>query len=194
MKKTKETIVINCFGGPGSGKTTAAFYIACELKKRGYVTEYVPEYAKELVWEKRYDLLDGALENQTKLRNEQNHRIKRLVGQVDFVVTDSPVLLNYFYLNKETADHVSYLNDLMKISKQYHNFNMLIRRGNEKFESEGRIHDLKQSKNLDKEIEQLLDAQKIYYGIYKHETLALTVQNAIKTYQRINEQSKKTRR
>ena len=29
----RNTIVINAFGGPGSGKTTACFQIACELKK-----------------------------------------------------------------------------------------------------------------------------------------------------------------
>ena len=44
-----KTLVVNLFAGPGAGKTTCAWEIASELKKRGIVTEYVPEYAKELV-------------------------------------------------------------------------------------------------------------------------------------------------
>ena len=54
----RNTIVINAFGGPGSGKTTACFQIACELKKKGYVVEYVPEYAKELA-KASHDELDN---------------------------------------------------------------------------------------------------------------------------------------
>ena len=46
---SKKTIVVNLFAGAGAGKTTCAWEIASELKKRGIETEYVSEYAKELV-------------------------------------------------------------------------------------------------------------------------------------------------
>lgn len=55
-----KTIVINAFGGPGAGKTTACLDITSMLKKRGFVAEYVQEYAKELVWDKNFEMLDGS--------------------------------------------------------------------------------------------------------------------------------------
>jgi len=45
----KNTIVINAFAGPGAGKTTSCLEIAEKLKKQGFVTEYVQEYAKQLI-------------------------------------------------------------------------------------------------------------------------------------------------
>ena len=84
-----KTIVVNMFAGPGAGKTTCAWQVASELKKRGYITEYVPEYAKELVWDKNFDLLDGTLDHQKQLLEVQAHRLERLKGQVDFIVTDT---------------------------------------------------------------------------------------------------------
>ena len=42
MEKT--TVVVNLLAGPGAGKTTCAWAIASELKKRGIETEYVSEY------------------------------------------------------------------------------------------------------------------------------------------------------
>jgi len=44
-----ETLVVNFFAVAGAGKTTCAWEVAAELKKINIVTEYVPEYAKELV-------------------------------------------------------------------------------------------------------------------------------------------------
>lgn len=88
----KKTVVVNCVAGPGAGKTTCAWEMASELKKQGFSCEYVPEYAKELVWDNRLDLL--------AVLNEQERRINRLIGKVDFVVTDSPLILNALYMSE----------------------------------------------------------------------------------------------
>ena len=53
MPPVKNTIIVNLFAGPGAGKTTCAWEIASELKKRNIQAEYVPEYAKELVWDEK---------------------------------------------------------------------------------------------------------------------------------------------
>lgn len=60
LKADRTTIVINAFGGPGSGKTTSCMNICAELKKQGFNAEYVQEYAKELVYDKNFELLDGS--------------------------------------------------------------------------------------------------------------------------------------
>ena len=83
---TKSTLVVNLYAGPGAGKTTCAWLVAGELKKLGVVTEYVPEYAKELVWDDRTDLLDGSYKNQTAVLAEQNRRIERLRGKVEKIL------------------------------------------------------------------------------------------------------------
>ena len=100
----KETLIVNFFAGPGAGKTTCAWEVAAELKKRNIVTEYVPEYAKELVWDERLDLLDGSFNNQMLLFQEQKRRLDRLVGKVDVVVTDSPLLLSVSYVQEQQGE------------------------------------------------------------------------------------------
>ena len=51
MKQDKP-VVINLYGGPGAGKTTLALKLTAHLKEeyKGRV-EYVPEYARELIFQ-----------------------------------------------------------------------------------------------------------------------------------------------
>ena len=62
-------------------------------QEKGINTEYVSEYAKELVWEGKYDVL----ENQEHLFAEQAKRLERLRGKVEVIVTDSPILMSHIY-------------------------------------------------------------------------------------------------
>ena len=89
------TKIINLIGGPGVGKSTIASGLFSELKQRKVSCEYVSEYAKEVTWEQTHKLL----ENQIHVFSEQFRRQYRLLGQVDFVITDSPLLLNTVYFN-----------------------------------------------------------------------------------------------
>lgn len=181
-----KTVVVNMFAGPGAGKTTAAWEIASELKKRGYVTEYVPEYAKELVWDHRMELLDGSREHQLQLLQEQEHRVQRLDGQVDFIVTDSPILLNTMYLSEGNEQEKQRYSDAVygRFSR-YQNFCVFIQRSGS-FEKAGRIHDLVQSRTLDRAIREMLDHYGIFYGLYQHETVHKIADNCVTTFQRVN--------
>jgi hypothetical protein len=170
---TKSTLVVNLYAGPGAGKTTCAWLVAGELKKLGVVTEYVPEYAKELVWDDRTDLLDGSYKNQTAVLAEQNRRIERLRGKVDVIVTDSPLLMSSMYA-KENVEQFEQLD--FSMYNRCDNFNLFIIRGNG-FEQEGRIHSLQESKEIDEEIKGFLDEHGVYYGTYEHNTLDVVVRN-----------------
>ena len=88
-----KTIVINLFGGPGSGKSTTASGLFNKLKKRGVNCEYVQEYAKDLVWGENLKTLD----NQIHIYGEQHNRIFRLKGKVDIIITDSPPVMGMVY-------------------------------------------------------------------------------------------------
>lgn len=183
------TIVINAFGGPGSGKTTACFYVACELKKKGYVVEYVPEYSKELVWEENWELLDGSYEHQKQILSEQKRRIDRLVGKVDFVVTDAPILFNIIYL-KDDEQKEQHMKDLLEMFGKYNNFNFFVQRDESNFEEAGRMQSLEESKQKDQEILDMLKANNLYYGQYTHKNLGYIVQNAITTHKKHNKSTK----
>ena len=180
--KPRETLVINLFAGPGAGKTTCAWEIAEKLKKLGYVTEYVGEYAKELVWEGREDLLDGSAANQAMVYAEQKHRVDRLIGKVDFVVTDSPILLSKVYLKEPDPVFEKRIVDEFN---EYHNFCIFVERG-ARYEKEGRLQTEEQSKELDRSVKALLEDNGIYYGTYKHQTIDLSIQNMQTTFQKLN--------
>lgn len=185
MEQKRNTLIVNCFAGPGAGKTTCAWEIAAELKKKNIVTEYVPEYAKELVWDNNLMLLDGTAEHQTTLFKEQNHRIQRLIGKVDVVVTDSPILLGTMYCEESTEAARGYRQTVLEQHNAYNNFNLFINRG-KTFETEGRIHTLEESKKIDSGIKQFLDSNNIYYGNYYHQTIGVLIDNIQKTLHRIS--------
>lgn len=182
MAEAKKTLVINLFGGPGAGKTTCAWEIASKLKKLGYVTEYVGEYAKELVWDGKEELLDGSLKNQSMVYAEQKRRVDRLIGKVDFVVTDSPAILSLAYIKEKD---VSFEQQIKDDFSRYNNFCIFVERGSS-FEKEGRIHSEEQSKALDVSIKSLLKDNNIYYGAYTHKSIDLSIRNMQLTLKKLN--------
>ena len=74
---TRQTYVINIIGGPGIGKTTISALLFANLKIKGYICEYVQEFAKKLVWLKDYDTLN----NQFFVSKEQYTLLKQIDGQ-----------------------------------------------------------------------------------------------------------------
>ena len=125
------------------------------MKKRDIVTEYVPEYAKELVWDENYE----ALTNQEAIFEEQAHRINRLIGKVDVIVTDSPVLFSEIY-GQNNSD--KFKERIWNEHNSHDNFNLFINRS-KKFEKEGRIHNLDESIEIDNQIKSMLEENLVYY-------------------------------
>lgn len=88
-------LVVNLFGGPGTGKSTTAAGVFTFLKHSQTVkAELVTEVAKDLTYEDT-----PLIRNSLHVLSEQFRRIDRLRGHVDVVVTDSPLLLPLFYRN-----------------------------------------------------------------------------------------------
>ncbi|MGN0500232.1 MAG: LPD25 domain-containing protein, partial [Ruminococcus sp.] len=172
----KQTIVINAFAGPGAGKTTSCLEIAEKLKKQGYVTEYVQEYAKELVYDNNFELLDGSMQNQFNILKEQLRRVDRLYGKVDFIVTDAPLLLNLIYIKENSSE---YKDSVTELFNEFDNYNYFVERDTSTFETEGRIHNLEQSLQIDDELKDTLAELNIEYKTYTHSTIDNIISDVI---------------
>lgn len=181
------TVVINAYAGPGAGKTTACLEIAEKLKKENRVVEYVQEYAKDLVWEEDFELLDGSEAHQFEILKEQLNRIDRLYGKAEFIITDSPILLNKIYNQELTEEYSDMLGELYS---HFNNFNFVVQRDASKYEQDGRIQTLEESIVKDKEVTDLLEDFQLYYGKYNHKTIDKVVNNAMKTYDRLQKCNK----
>jgi broad-specificity NMP kinase len=93
----KNTLIVNFFGGPGTGKSTFASGVFSKLKHLNYNVEYVQEFAKKLTWEKN----NLALDNQFYVSGTQSYFQNMLIGQVDAVITDSPLLIGLLYYREK---------------------------------------------------------------------------------------------
>lgn len=163
--------VINLFGGPGCGKSTLAAEIFVMLKKQQKEVEYVTEYAKELCWEERQNILD----DQLYVLAKQNRKIARLQNKgLEYVVTDSPILLGELYY-KGTSKLLPEL--IFEIFNQYDNINYLVCRPNVPYKSIGRQQTLKQACIIDTRVLELLKFRNIHYKILSEENKAEIVCN-----------------
>ena len=155
------TKVINLLGGPGSGKSTAATGVFSQLKLKGINCEYVSEFAKEIVWEETNSLL----ENQLHIFAEQFRRQFRLIGKVEYVITDSPLLLSCIYFDHWFKKRTTKMfNDsycdltrqyFFESFNQFENVNWVITR-NKEYNSKGRLQSLDEAVQLDADIHNFL--------------------------------------
>lgn len=136
------TKVINLYGGPGSGKSTAAAGIFNRMKVRGLKAELVTEVAKDAVYEGHLNIL----QDQLYLLGMQNRRQARLVGKVDYIITDSPLLLTSIYRPDEYMESFDSL--VLQLYNTYNNINFFLHRP-DAFEANGRVHDEETSNLLD---------------------------------------------
>lgn len=145
------------WGGPGVGKSTTAAGLFYEMKKAGLNVELVTEYAKDMVFEGRKNIL----EDQTYIFAKQQRRISRLRGHgIDWVITDSPIPLGLVYTQDDSlGDEFAEL--VMKIFKGYDNHNYLLQR-NVQYNPIGRNQkDVEEARVFDRKVTALLERWKV---------------------------------
>lgn len=161
------TLVVNLFGGPGCGKSTLAADIFAKLKWENINAELVTEFAKDLVWEERFNILT----NQIYVLGKQMQRIDRLIGKVDVIITDSPILLSNIY-NKNFSNDFNKL--VFEIFAKYNNLNYYIQRI-KPFHAKGRMQTESQAMEIDIAIKYMLMSNKIQYNNIKGEPLSANI-------------------
>lgn len=156
----KRTVVINLFAGPGAGKSKLAARLFSELGFAAHMfgdVEHVPEFAKRLVWEKRFD----DLANQPFVTKNQLALQMPMIGEVDFVVTDSPIELGLVYAKDEYYGEVRDL--IMDARVQYDTVNIFLERGSIPYRQNGRVESPEKAKEKDDEVKAMLRREGIEY-------------------------------
>ena len=144
-------LIVNLYGGPGSGKSTMAAGLFSFAKNMGINAELVQEAAKDWAWERR----PITSTDQLCLLAEQCKRERRLVNDCDLIITDSPILLQQYYEEKY-SDYkhlvapgiIQWHQQIMKSFKPLHVFVNRVK----PFNPEGRLHTEEQSTQIDEEL------------------------------------------
>lgn len=154
--------IINLFAGPGVGKSTIAAGIYFELKCKGVACELTGEVAKDKVWEDNPDVLS----DQPYIFGKQQHRQRRLVNKVKYIISDSPILLSIIYSKEQSETFNKYV---LEQHSKYTNLNFYIERNIHEtgYEQIGRVHSLEQSQDKDNEILSVLNTNNIDYTYIK---------------------------
>ena len=95
-------VLIGFIGAPSCGKSTTAAKLFSRLKDNGLNVELVTEFCKTWAWDER----EITPYSQFYFFGKQSYAESRLFNKVDYVVTDSPVLLSAFYqeyYNKDSS-------------------------------------------------------------------------------------------
>lgn len=145
------TKVINLYGGSGVGKSTVAALLFAQMKMFRKDVELVREYVKMWAWtNKKVRPAD-----QIYLLGKQSAYESFLYGNVEYVVTDSPVMLAGAYAEWHSGADGKYVSDAAKsfyeVSQKSHNvtyLNYFLGRNNA-FETKGRYETEEEAKSFD---------------------------------------------
>ena len=147
--QTQNSLVLNLFGGPGVGKTSIMAEVFAKLKWADVNCEMAPEFAKEKVWEGSLEILG----NQVYVFGKQHHTIMRLLGKVDVIVTDSPLLLSIIYGRTEGE---AFRNLVIEKNEQLNRMNFFLMR-QKQYNPSGRLQTEDQARMKDIEIKDMLN-------------------------------------
>lgn len=148
------TTVINLFGGSGVGKSTVAALLFARMKILGLHVELVREYVKLWAWSGR----QVRKEDQIYLLGKQSAYESMLYGKVDYIVTDSPILLAGVYAEWHNGLDGQYVtlaaNSFIEQAKATGGVrveNYILERGvgPSKFDTRGRWESEEQAKGMD---------------------------------------------
>jgi hypothetical protein len=130
------------------------------MKSQGISSEIVTEYAKDMVWEARHNILT----DQIYLFAKQQRRLARLKGHgLAWVITDSPLPLGLCYLAPDA--NLDALKDLVwQVFDSYDNYNVVLTR-NVPYDPIGRNQTVCEAAHMDQKVRDLLDHKQVPYHV-----------------------------
>lgn len=152
--------IINFFAGPGAGKSTLAAGLFYKMKQASYNVELVTEYAKQATYEGRH----STLKNQVYILGKQFNRVEMLIGQVEYIITDSPILLSAFYAGIEYPP--SFFELVGDLHKKYDTLNYFVDR-TKKYSPIGRSQTEDEARQIDVDLLIMLHTYDVDYRIVK---------------------------
>lgn len=153
-----KTIVVNLFGEPSAGKSTAAMDITANLKRAGINAEYVSEFAKDKVYEHNEEVFS----HQEYIFGKQSFKMGRVRNNVQVIVTDSPLLFNILYNNDDKILGEDFNKVVLNMFNSYDNRNFILTR-HHKYENEGRRQNEEESAEVRNKLVKLMFDLKIPY-------------------------------
>lgn len=167
--------VINLFGGPGTGKSTTAAGLFYYLKRQGVECELVTEYAKELVWSERANMFT----HQDYIFAKQRNKLERLRDKVEFVITDSPLLLSLIYMPDSYTGGAHFSDFILEVNKSFHSIDFLLKR-QKGYSPIGRNQTEEEAKEIDKDIRKMLNSHNIVYNEIFHDVAVSSILDYIR--------------
>jgi len=143
------SLVINLYGGPGSGKSTTMAALFSRMKLRGLSVEMAPEWVKAPVWAGETHVL----EDQLYVLAKQNRLLGRLDGNVDYIITDSPLLMSLVYTEDPGINQIVHY-----ITGGYNNLHVFLERV-KTYNPAGRVQDERKARLLDFSIREMLSRE-----------------------------------
>lgn len=150
-----DTLIVNLWGGPGTGKSTNAALVFGKLKVLGISAELVHEYAKDLTWEERH----AAIANQPYIMAKQQFHIERVMGKVEVIVTDSPLPFGLIYKGEAYTPALG--EHILETFDGWRNLNIYLERdvAHHPYVQAGRNQNEAQARLIDVQIRELLEEQ-----------------------------------
>jgi tRNA uridine 5-carbamoylmethylation protein Kti12 len=168
--------IINILAGPGAGKSTLAAGLFERMKKQGMQVELVSEYAKDMVYEHR----DNILADELYILAKQHRKLLRLKDHVNYVITDSPLLFTLMYA---VPDYFKSFEGLvLELWNSFDNINIYLERNQDFiYQPNGRIQkDVSAAEEIDNKILAFLIDKKVEFTTFKvEENLADKVMDAL---------------
>lgn len=159
----KNTLHINLWAGPGTGKSGLSGLLYGKLKETHIDCELVREYAKELYWE-------GKLKETEQLiiSTEQYKRELLIEGKNDVAIIDTSLLSGILHCPETYRQNLTDI--LFTLTKSWNMKHYFIERNlNSPYEHNGRRHTLSQSLELDNQILDFFRLHNIKYTTIKIE-------------------------
>jgi ABC-type amino acid transport substrate-binding protein len=147
--------VINLYGGSGLGKSTTAALVFGEMKLMGLHCELVREFVKEWAWAGR-QIKPG---DQTEIYQNQLARERLYYGKLDYIVTDSPLVLGPIYQKYYTGtDSIAQevFDNIIRAEQEGVSYMNFLLKRNKPFDPRGRYESEEQAKEVDFFVEKYL--------------------------------------